>query len=421
MDRRRVLACSVFFGLSLTSYVTAAVDPDVYLEHEWYEVELLVFQQANTNLLSNQGAESSVHRSHRAYPEQLNSFPVSNDEEFLYFDIDDHVDFTDSEGLFLKSYPVVPSVDEAITEPESSIVPVDESPHARDCAFHHPSTNRADVAVSTDLLPLEMEHTDTAERSAENDVVSEEPFEVSEEAKPVRDPRLPDWLPDSWQTFDTLVADALSALGLCHEDFVAVTRVDTEDESQEELPADDPTSLDLTTSWVTPAIVESRFKLYEADLVKSELTWSSENVRYQNTRRRLTDGGYRILGHGRWHQRIAARGQQTPTLIQLGDFQTDGLREVEGYIELSLGRFLHVNARLWFALRDEDVSDDLLVDPWNPDESNFSYYELSESRRLRSGEPHYLDHPAIGVLVRIDPLPLTAEMQNLIDELNERY
>ena len=421
MDRLRVLAFSVFFGLSLTSYVAAAVDPDVYLDHEWYEVELLVFQQASTNLLSNQGAESSVHRSHRAYPKQLDSFPVSNDEEFLYFDIDDHVDFTDSEGLFLRSYPVDGSNDEPASVTRPTTGPVDESSQFRDCAFHRTSLKPADVTPSTDLLLDESLQVDTVEQLIEGDDVAEKPSYVSEEAKPVRDPRLPNWLPDTWQTFDTLVNDAFSALGLCNEDVLAVARVDTEDESQDERFAGDLANLDLSTRWVTPAMVESRFKLYEAELVKSELTWASDDVRYPNTRRRLVEGGYRILGHGRWHQRIASRGEQTPILIQLGDFLKDGLREVEGYIELSLGRFLHVNARLWFAVNDEDVRDDLLVDPWSPDESDHSYYELLESRRMRSGEPHYLDHPAIGILIRIDPLPLAPEMQFLIDELNENY
>ncbi len=42
------------------------------------------------------------------------------------------------------------------------------------------------------------------------------------------------------------------------------------------------------------------------------------------------------------------------------------------------------------------------------------YMQLHESRRMRSGELHYLDHPKLGILVRIDPVQIP-------DSLSEAY
>ena len=68
-----------------------------------------------------------------------------------------------------------------------------------------------------------------------------------------------------------------------------------------------------------------------------------------------------------------------------------GLYEVEGTISMTRGRYLHLDVQLWM---NEQGS---LIGQQN------SFIELRESRRMRSREVHYLDHPAFGMLVNVVP------------------
>ena len=48
--------------------------------------------------------------------------------------------------------------------------------------------------------------------------------------------------------------------------------------------------------------------------------------------------------------------------------------------------------------------------PWNsdyigPQDSVIRVVTLRQTRRMRSMETHYIDHPSIGILIRIEPVP----------------
>lgn len=64
---------------------------------------------------------------------------------------------------------------------------------------------------------------------------------------------------------------------------------------------------------------------------------------------------------------------------------------VSGSLKVRLGRFLHLDTRLVFT-----------------DTENLKSYRLSQSRKMRSGEFHYIDNPRFGLLVKIVPLEETA-------------
>lgn len=60
---------------------------------------------------------------------------------------------------------------------------------------------------------------------------------------------------------------------------------------------------------------------------------------------------------------------------------------VNGTITVRLGRFLHMDARLAFT-----------------DENTNETFRLAQSRKMRSGELHYIDNPRFGLLTQITPL-----------------
>ena len=126
--------------------------------------------------------------------------------------------------------------------------------------------------------------------------------------------------------------------------------------------------------------------------------------------------GYRPLLHWRWIQPGWDRNQARPLHVQVpagsalpltqpsalaskAEMQrlrglTDpsavtgaGLPLLDGTVSLSRSRFLHLAADLVY------------VDP-----ATGIPMQLKESRRMRSNELHYLDHPRFGVLVQVTPL-----------------
>lgn len=71
---------------------------------------------------------------------------------------------------------------------------------------------------------------------------------------------------------------------------------------------------------------------------------------------------------------------------------------INGTIKIRLGRFLHMDSRLVYT-----------------DQRTNQSFRLSKSRKMRSGELHYIDNPRFGLLTTITPLEDTAGT-NTVDE-----
>lgn len=162
---------------------------------------------------------------------------------------------------------------------------------------------------------------------------------------------------------------------------------------------------------------------------------------------------YRVLFHETWLQALQPT-EQAPALAIVAGGEFGDHHELEGYLTLSLGRYLHMEANLWLTeftanrgqtiehwpplpspndnqinkidastvlqmqdgyihLTDTAVAEPVTVE-WTGPQAD-PYAELLEApyliqniavlrqkRRMRSGELHYLDHPKLGILVKIE-------------------
>lgn len=170
------------------------------------------------------------------------------------------------------------------------------------------------------------------------------------------------------------------------------------------------------------------------------------------TSRMLDRGDYRILFHESWRQPISKRNRAFPIYVQGGkrimppldslpdkpasnrndsdsseaeidanneqpvDSQTEAgsdnaflaghtlaLPEMRGTLLLHVSRYLHVEPDLW--LTDQDARDRLY------------HVQINQSRRMRSEELHYLDHPKFGLLIQINPWQ--NEKQKELEQMEE--
>ena len=105
--------------------------------------------------------------------------------------------------------------------------------------------------------------------------------------------------------------------------------------------------------------------------------------------RMASTGDYRELYHAGWRQTIGNKADTTPVYIRGGQtIATDDgeVPELEGTLQFSESRFVHVSPRLW--LNTENSGERFYVD-------------ISESRRLTGSDVYYFDHPMFGMLVRV--------------------
>lgn len=154
----------------------------------------------------------------------------------------------------------------------------------------------------------------------------------------------------------------------------------------------------------------------------------------------------RTLFHAAWRQPINERDKAESLLI-VGGNQFDQHHELEGSISLGLERYLHIKTDLWLSTfvsklgRDSNpwpilppkpitsgiTTDKAASDPFvhsfsqqpvhsNSNRFNNPFTTLSENyfdvertvvlrqdRRMRSNELHYIDHPLMGLLIKITP------------------
>jgi len=167
---------------------------------------------------------------------------------------------------------------------------------------------------------------------------------------------------------------------------------------------------------------------YELELEQTSNRWMpEESFMLQTQARRVeTRAGGRVLFHGRWLQSVPPR--ETPLSVMLPDgVHTGAGKELSGSVAVTLGRYLHFRTALNYvapalgaipmqvALSPEGEAlpvDD--IEGFGP-----GFMTLAQSRRMRSEELHYLDHPKLGVVVRIDPISIPDRLLELHTALDE--
>lgn len=173
---------------------------------------------------------------------------------------------------------------------------------------------------------------------------------------------------------------------------------------------------------------------YFTRLPKSSLSLSNKQASLRRS------SLYRVLFHEAWIQPIGEKKDLNVVRINGGDILDNGLYELDGYISIEKGRYLHFRSDLFHSRRItpeetqmllkpsagpvftsqslpavESPSDQTAEQPENLSANGNRYLnqttipdfltvEMDTARRMRSSELHYIDHPLFGVLVIITPV-----------------
>jgi hypothetical protein len=137
---------------------------------------------------------------------------------------------------------------------------------------------------------------------------------------------------------------------------------------------------------------------------------------------------FTVLIHQSWVQPIGS--EPTPVLVQAGQRYDDRF-EVEGNLSFTRSRFLHLQTNLWYTVFEprsgesnpflagfkSNLSDEILSqhpELVKVERERGQYFAarthpMFQSRRMRSDELHYIDHPLFGIVVRINRFKPEAE------------
>jgi hypothetical protein len=187
------------------------------------------------------------------------------------------------------------------------------------------------------------------------------------------------------------------------------------------------------TSGVTVSDIEAVFQrnieTFEADLARANRVWLAEEDLYLSEQASRIAGSrsMQLLLHGGWLQAVPARDAPQQMQIAIGtprQFGPHSVSTLEGSFSITIGRYLHVQTQLYYysnlELANLNLQSDQIFNPTTPVEFDAldtpypPYIELSQARRLRSGELHYIDHPQLGVLVKIVPVPIPQLLQDQV-------
>lgn len=169
-----------------------------------------------------------------------------------------------------------------------------------------------------------------------------------------------------------------------------------------------------------------------------------KDMKLKDAARKLsTAGSYRVLIHAAWRQPLNKTGKgplihlhsSTGTTTNFQPLRPNDDAAVspplpteqeplDGMVQVVLSRYLHLNVDLLLhkpyiakttATASTASTTSATPGPSTSAEKNldaplptFLTYRLTNSRRMRSNEIHYIDHPAFGVIAHITPVKLSA-------------
>ena len=190
------------------------------------------------------------------------------------------------------------------------------------------------------------------------------------------------------------------------DDTGALPAVDAPPDTIEALPPPAPAPV----AHAPETVARDAFAAYESALVRASMQWRTDGLRLaSHVQRMRRSADYEVLHHGRWFQAARPPARAIPVLLQIGPRGSDGVSRIEGTLRVARGLYVEVDAELW-------LREDARTPAARLESDGRGYARLAETRRMRTGVVHYLDHPRIGLVLRADRLDVPDGLARMLRE-----
>jgi len=232
-----------------------------------------------------------------------------------------------------------------------------------------------------------------------------------------------------WYRVEVMIVAYLDEANMAQEHWAAAIARDTNaDVTSESGISAEPTmdSINSMTWWLNPSVIQLRYDALLAGydfsgvptakqlkLAAPELDDAITRINYRND--------MEVVWHEVWAEPIQEEGLalQHPLHIEINRGMDI---EIEGQFSLHRSRYLHINTDILVQhYQDATLSplDSLTLpssnqpDEWlatnkqseaQPHSIPLRASVIRQTRRMRSGELHYIDHPMLGIVVKVTPI-----------------
>ena len=208
-----------------------------------------------------------------------------------------------------------------------------------------------------------------------------------------------------------------------------VPDTDKNNDNMEKILSDDPVAAENPLTPQEPAVADSSLPVPFQLLTNDELKLKSQEIKLSTSEK------YYPLLHIAWRQPVLSL-EDTKTVhiysnmeqAQTNDIETSPdalaippandffsfqqsadsevpMNVIDGTIKITLGKYLHLETDLLYRTKPEETND-FSIFGFKKQNQPLSVFRMQESRRMRSGELHYFDHPLFGMIAIITPYQL---------------
>ena len=216
--------------------------------------------------------------------------------------------------------------------------------------------------------------------------------------------QFPDWLlppGESYHPFLIEVFDPFPFGSWYTLEFLDLVEPDTEEVEQLEETDSDLIEIQKSEEQLALEAFQAAHEQFKAQIESTAFVPNYSTVRLIRTKQRLLDNQYAVISHFHWHQPAAGLNSGKKVLLIVDD-----PTQIEGYLGLEQGRFLHFLTHLWMENEETDL-----------DLTGTLVYEINERRRVLLNEVNYFDHPKFGALVEIQRLRAPVELVRLLESI----
>ena len=349
-------------SLLLWGTVNAAPPPDFYLEHDWYAIELILFEYNRSDSRSSRADEDLRGR----LPDELRS-------ELIVLEL-----------------------------PKQSMVP---SIEGYDSQLFNVRLNSLPWFYKQEVAPL----IDRV-RARFNSANLVEPSEDEDHGSTLLDELYPPWLEPDWYAPSNEWIEIFRRLQLPESVSQSLVFHFFSEPLQIENVIEEPELTQVQR-------IEREFHSYEERLLHSQGEWHSNGYALTSEKARIERSGWSLIHHGRFHATLNTGVEGKSFFIQAGQPDAAGLYTFELVLNISKRLYIHTDIQLWRTV--SDVPEDIP----NSDEYRLrlrpSVRTLFEKRRIVDDQPNFFDHPEFGLIVKIEELPIEPQLLELLESLDD--